>query len=109
MKSSMRLALLAGLSLLALALVPLVGRQMMPLSVLLDFEGADRAAVIFWQIRVPRALAAFVGGAGLALGGAVFQAIFRNPLATPYILGGLAVGLGFKAGLFNIGACRASS
>jgi iron complex transport system permease protein len=96
--------LLAGLSLLALALVPLVGRQMMPLSVLFDLEGADRAALIFWQIRVPRALAAFIGGAGLALGGAVFQAIFRNPLATPYILGvasgaSLGVALASRIGL----------
>jgi len=55
--------------------------------VLGDPRGTDPAAIIFWQIRVPRVLAACLGGAGLALGGAVFQAIFRNPLATPYTLG----------------------
>jgi len=67
--------------------MPLVGINALPLSVLADPRGTDPAAIIFWQIRVPRVLAAFIGGAGLALGGAVFQAIFRNPLATPYTLG----------------------
>jgi iron complex transport system permease protein len=64
-----------------------VGMQALPFSVLLDPRGTDPAAIIFWQIRVPRVLAACVGGAGLAVGGAVFQAVFRNPLATPYTLG----------------------
>ncbi|MFC1843586.1 FecCD family ABC transporter permease [Thermodesulfobacteriota bacterium] len=52
-------------------------------------------ATIIWQIRLPRViLAAFVGGT-LALGGLVFQALLRNPLAEPYILGisgGSAIG-----------------
>ena len=104
MKSPLRLAALAGLTLLVVAGMPLVGRQALPLSVLFDFGGSDSAAIIFWQIRVPRALAAFVGGAGLALGGAVFQAIFRNPLATPYTLGvasgaSLGVALASRFGL----------
>jgi iron complex transport system permease protein len=104
MKTSLRLAVLGGLAVLALAVLPLVGRQALPLSALLDFRGVDPAGIIFWQIRVPRALAAFVGGAGLALGGAVFQAIFRNPLATPYTLGvasgaSLGVALASRFGL----------
>ena len=42
---------------------------------------------IVWDLRVPRAvLAALVGGA-LAVCGAAFQALLRNPLASPYILG----------------------
>ena len=53
------------------------------------------AATIIWQIRFPRvALAAVVGGT-LALGGVVFQALLRNSLAEPYILGvsgGSAIG-----------------
>jgi len=52
-------------------------------------------ATIIWQIRLPRViLAAFVGGT-LATGGLVFQALLRNPLAEPYILGisgGSAIG-----------------
>jgi iron complex transport system permease protein len=42
---------------------------------------------IFWKLRVPRVLAAFCAGSGLALCGMVFQAVFRNPLADPFTLG----------------------
>lgn len=60
--------------------------------------------VIFWQIRLPRVLLATAVGAALSLGGLVFQALLRNPLAEPYILGisgGSAVGaiIGLLLGL----------
>jgi iron complex transport system permease protein len=42
---------------------------------------------IVWQVRLPRVLMAFVVGAGLAVAGAVLQAVVRNPLADPYVLG----------------------
>lgn len=42
---------------------------------------------VFWQLRVPRVLCAFLAGGTLAVCGAVFQALFRNPLATPFTLG----------------------
>ena len=42
---------------------------------------------IVWQLRLPRVLTAAAVGAGLALSGAVMQAITRNPLADPYLLG----------------------
>ena len=47
----------------------------------------DRDELILVQWRLPRILIACVVGAGLALAGAVFQALLRNPLADPYILG----------------------
>jgi len=50
---------------------------------------------IVWRIRLPRVLMAAEVGATLSLGGLVFQALLRNPLAEPYILGisgGSAVG-----------------
>jgi len=50
---------------------------------------------IIWQIRLPRVLLSAVVGAALSLGGLVFQALLRNPLAEPYILGisgGSAIG-----------------
>jgi iron complex transport system permease protein len=53
------------------------------------------AATILWKIRLPRVLLAAMVGATLSLGGMVFQALLRNPLAEPYILGisgGSAVG-----------------
>lgn len=50
---------------------------------------------IIWHIRFPRVLLAALVGATLSLGGLVFQALLRNPLAEPYILGisgGSAIG-----------------
>ncbi len=43
--------------------------------------------VIVWQIRVPRVLLAGIVGGSLAVSGATYQAVFRNPLAEPYLLG----------------------
>jgi iron complex transport system permease protein len=42
---------------------------------------------IIWDLRLPRVVAAAAVGAGLALCGAVMQALTRNPLADPYLLG----------------------
>jgi iron complex transport system permease protein len=42
---------------------------------------------IVWQLRLPRVLTAGAVGAGLAVSGAVMQAVTRNPLADPYLLG----------------------
>lgn len=50
---------------------------------------------IIWRLRLPRVLLAALLGATLSLGGMVFQALLRNPLAEPYILGvsgGSAIG-----------------
>jgi len=44
-------------------------------------------AAIIRQLRVPRALLGFVVGGGLAVSGTVLQALIRNPLADPYLLG----------------------
>lgn len=59
---------------------------------------------IIWQIRFPRVILATLVGATLSLGGLVFQALLRNPLAEPYILGvsgGSAIGaiIGILLGL----------
>lgn len=59
---------------------------------------------IIWQIRLPRVLLAALVGATLSLGGLVFQALLRNLLAEPYILGisgGSAIGaiIGILLGL----------
>ena len=52
---------------------------------LLDPETVDYH--IFWNLRVSRVLTAFLAGAGLAVCGMVFQALFLNTLATPFTLG----------------------
>ena len=51
---------------------------------------------ILWQIRVPRVVLAALVGAMLALAGATYQGVFRNPLADPYLLG-VAAGAGLGA------------
>ena len=51
---------------------------------------------ILWQIRVPRVMLAALVGAMLAVAGATYQGVFRNPLADPYLLG-VAAGAGLGA------------
>lgn len=67
-------------------------------------NGDPTLRTIVWQLRWPRVLLAVEVGGVLSLGGLVFQALLRNPLAEPYILGtsgGAAVGaiLGILLGL----------
>ncbi len=55
----------------------------------------EQARSVLLQVRLPRLLAGFGVGALLALAGVLLQALFRNPLADPYVLGvsgGAAVG-----------------
>ncbi|MBU1305728.1 MAG: iron chelate uptake ABC transporter family permease subunit [Alphaproteobacteria bacterium] len=54
---------------------------------------------IIWDLRLPRVLVAAGIGAGLALCGAIMQALTRNPLADPYLLG-LSAGASFGAVVF---------
>lgn len=68
--------------------------------------GKDSGVIrtIIWELRFPRVILAAAVGATLGTGGLVFQALLRNPLAEPYILGisgGSAVGavLGMMLGL----------
>lgn len=57
--------------------------------------GKHPLASILWQLRLPRVLACLLVGFSLGIVGSSFQALFRNPLAEPYIIGsasGAAVG-----------------
>ncbi|MGD0919303.1 MAG: iron ABC transporter permease [Thermodesulfobacteriota bacterium] len=57
--------------------------------------GSEAEQTIILSLRIPRTLLAGLVGAGLSVSGATFQALLRNPLADPYILGvssGAAVG-----------------
>ena len=53
---------------------------------------------ILWELRVPRVILAALVGGTLALAGATYQGVFRNPLADPYLLG-VAAGAGLGATL----------
>ncbi|MFI6484759.1 FecCD family ABC transporter permease [Nonomuraea sp. NPDC050663] len=50
-------------------------------------SGTPAQTQIIWEFRLPRALLALLVGAGLAVVGAVLQALVRNPLADPFLLG----------------------
>ena len=75
-----------------------------------DRDQGGYARLILLEIRLPRILLAGLVGFALALGGVVFQALLRNPLADPFILGvsggsavgaifGILVGFGFGFGI----------
>ncbi len=52
-----------------------------------DPERLGKVGTILWEIRLPRVLMGAIVGAALASAGVVFQALLRNPLADPYVLG----------------------
>ncbi|MGQ9663436.1 MAG: FecCD family ABC transporter permease [Kiritimatiellia bacterium] len=78
---------------------PFIGSQHVGVNALFTRPSQDLAARILWQIRIPRVLLAFIAGAALAVSGMAFQALFRNPLATPYTLG-VASGASLGASLY---------
>jgi iron complex transport system permease protein len=49
--------------------------------------GNQKEALIVWNIRMPRVVAAIIAGSGLSIAGCVMQNTLRNPLADPYTLG----------------------
>jgi iron complex transport system permease protein len=84
------LGLLGLVTLAVLAVAPLIGGTPIDLGRALDrsrplAENPD--AQMLFIYRLPRVLAAALAGAGLAAAGVAFQAVLRNPLATPHTLG----------------------
>lgn len=55
--------------------------------VLLHPDDGATMSTIIWKIRIPRAIAAILGGAFLAVSGLLLQVYFRNPIVGPFILG----------------------
>ncbi|MFV0525033.1 MAG: FecCD family ABC transporter permease [Acidimicrobiales bacterium] len=62
----------------------------------------DQQAVALWQWRLPRIVLGGLVGSSLALSGATYQGVFRNPLADPYLLG-VAAGAGLGATVAIVG------
>ena len=67
----------------------------------------SREAAIVWELRLPRAVLGALVGATLAVAGAAYQGVFRNPLADPYLLG-VAAGAGLGATLVIVTAGSSS-
>ena len=95
---SIRLLILIELLAGALILSVILGAARLPLGTVIDtlLGGGDQTSrSIVLGLRLPRAALAGMVGGGLGLAGATFQALLRNPLAEPYVLGvsgGAAVG-----------------
>jgi iron complex transport system permease protein len=95
--------LVAGVGLGSVSIGPVeavgvVLRRSMGLDLGIAWSPATEA--IIWELRLPRVLTSMAIGAGLAVAGATFQGLLRNPLADPYVLGtasgaalGAAVGI----------------
>lgn len=64
-----------------------VGTVSIPVSTLWNREADPSHANILWNIRMPRVVLAGLVGASLAIAGAAFQGLLKNPLADPYTLG----------------------
>lgn len=87
--------LLFVFSLAVVAVSPFVGMQHIPFGEL--FGGSDEGvARILWELRIPRVLLGWITGATLAICGLIFQALFRNALASPDMLG-VSTGAAFGA------------
>ena len=80
----------------------------------IEVEVIPQAVTIFWQVRLPRILAALLIGGALAVSGAAYQGMFRNPLVSPDILGvssgagmgaALAIGSGLPGWCIQLFAC----
>jgi iron complex transport system permease protein len=84
-----RWPLLTALAVLALAAGLTLGAvRLSPAAVWAGFtDGGAPSAPIIRQLRLPRVLLGFLVGGSLAASGAVLQAVIRNPLADPYLLG----------------------
>lgn len=94
-KYSIAVALLISATLIAISIgtvsvpivdiVKIIGREGLHLPIGYDVE--EKYISIVYDIRLPRVLLAGFVGASLAISGAAFQGLLRNPLAEPYLLG----------------------
>jgi iron complex transport system permease protein len=68
---------------------PFIGSQSIDYHNVLSYVNGEENpdGIVFFKIRLPRVIFAVITGASLAIAGVIFQAVLRNPLATPYTLG----------------------
>lgn len=93
----MVIAIVAILSIASLIITPFIGLENFTPNML--WQDLPAVHNIFWNIRMPRAITAWLIGAMLAISGMVFQAILRNPLAEPFTLG-IASGSALGAAIY---------
>lgn len=98
MNKSLFIVSLCFLTVLSLVCMPFVGDSL-DYSAIFRLDQESPHYYIFFNLRVPRVLLAFIAGASLSVCGMCFQSIFRNDLATPFTLG-IASGASFGAVLY---------
>jgi iron complex transport system permease protein len=108
--------ILIGIAVAALLLGLVVGAVPIPLADLLAGWSApsSEAGAILWQLRMPRVVLAFLVGGSLGVSGTALQALVRNPVAEPYLLGisggaGLAAVIAIALGLSGVWGVPAAS
>jgi iron complex transport system permease protein len=94
--------LVLGLAAATLALAIVVGPDGVSAPLASDVERR-----IVMELRLPRVLLGFIGGAALAVAGMAFQALFRNALATPYTVG-VSAGASLGAAMYAASGLAAS-
>jgi iron complex transport system permease protein len=104
-------AILVGLA-LGPASIPLDATARVLLSHLpgvdLDADVPATWRTIIWDVRLPRVLLAGLAGATLAMSGATYQGVFRNPLAEPYLIG-VATGAALGATIVVVSGANVSA
>jgi iron complex transport system permease protein len=89
----LKMLILIAMSIAAVAVLPFIGMELITVGQIFH-DSFQRD--IFFTLRLPRVLTAFLAGGGLAVCGLVFQGLFRNPMADPFTLG-VASGASFGA------------
>ena len=97
-------AILLVVTLLGISFGPIHLDFLKIVKTLLGLDGglSNLDRTLLFQIRLPRVILAALVGAALATSGAVYQTVFRNPLADPYLLGA-AAGAGLGATIAILG------
>jgi iron complex transport system permease protein len=92
------LLILIFLAVIVFIIAPFWGIESLSLKSIFQLDDQVKSDIL-WKIRLPRVIAAFLAGAALAISGMTFQAMFRNPLATPFTLG-VSSGAAFGAAIY---------
>ncbi len=112
------LLLILGIMLLLFMIVAIgTGSMQIPftevIGIILESD-TGQASLVIWHLRIPRVLAAVIGGAALGMSGTVMQCVLRNPLGSPFTLGisqasafGAALGILILGGGSIVGAWNA--
>lgn len=93
------LILIILFSVMILTAAPFIGQIKIPLSILKNSSAENTEAKIFYSLRLPRVLTAFLAGAALSCCGVALQAMFRNPIAEPFTLG-ISGGAAFGSAIY---------